>query len=52
VKTQTLKFLRKAFQHDLVPVKVARHNMRAWVRSVRLLDDKWLLAAPMEKRNA
>ena len=29
-----------------------RHNQRAWVRSIRFLGDKWLLAAPITKRSA
>jgi hypothetical protein len=29
-----------------------RHNQRAWVRSIRFLGDKWLLANPITKRNA
>lgn len=52
MNTALLSRLRKLFQHDLVPNEVARHNMRAWCRSVRFLGPKWLLAAPMEKRNA
>ncbi|TFI06723.1 hypothetical protein E4P35_14330 [Thiopseudomonas sp. 4R-3cl] len=30
-----------------VPVSTTRHNRRAWVRSVRMLGDKWLLATPI-----
>lgn len=26
-----------------------RHNQRAWVRSLRFLGDKWLLAAPFNR---
>jgi hypothetical protein len=26
-----------------------RHNQRAWVRSIRLLGDKWLLAHSIER---
>jgi hypothetical protein len=28
---------------------VDRHNRRAWVKSVRLLGDRWLLAKPVGK---
>jgi hypothetical protein len=27
-----------------------RHNMRAWVRSVRFLGDKWLLAVQVVRK--
>jgi hypothetical protein len=52
MNTTLLSRLRKLFQHDLVPTEVARHNMRAWVRSVRLLGDKWAIRRFVEKRNA
>ncbi len=29
--------------------KIDRHNQRSWVRSVRYLGDKWLLAKPIAK---
>ena len=42
---------RKHFVHDLAPTHTSRHNMRQWVRSVRLLGDKWLIAKPLERRH-
>lgn len=50
MNTSMLKRARQHFVHDMVPAHTARHNMRAWVRSVRLLGPKWLIARPMEKR--
>lgn len=35
-----------------VPASTVRHNRRAWVRAVRGLGDKWLLAEPVAKREA
>jgi hypothetical protein len=29
---------------------INRHNMRQWVRSVRFLGDKWLLAVPVVRK--
>ena len=29
--------------------RIDRHNRLAWVRSVRLLGDKWLLAKPLTR---
>jgi len=38
-----LKRARKNFVHDLAPVSVQRHNMRAWVASIRMLGTRWVL---------
>ena len=29
--------------------RVDRHNTRQWIRSIRLLGDKWLLAVPARR---
>lgn len=29
--------------------EINRHNQRAWVRSLRFLGDKWLLAKPVRR---
>lgn len=42
-----LRLARKNFCHAGVPAQTQRHNMRAWVRSLRFLGDKWLLAKPI-----
>lgn len=47
MNTAMLTRARRHFCSDYVPQSVNRHNMRAWVRSVRLLGNKWLLAAPI-----
>lgn len=39
-----LRIARKHFCRDYIPVSTQRHNIRAWVRSLRILGDKWLLA--------
>ncbi len=36
-----LKQARRLFCNSLAPRHVQRHNIRAWVRSVRALGDKW-----------
>ena len=46
-----LKRARRHFVHGMTPRHTARHNMRAWVKSIRMLGDKWLIARPMERRN-
>lgn len=50
MNTNILKHVRTLFVHDMVPTTTARHNMRQWVRSVRRLGDKHLLAAKVAKK--
>lgn len=49
MNTQTLRRLRQLFNCG-VP-SIDRHNQRQWVRSVRHLGDRWLLAKPMQHTN-
>lgn len=44
MNSSMLRLARKNFVRDYIPRHTQRHNMRAWVRSLRLLGDKWLLA--------
>lgn len=39
-----LRQARRLFCHPLAPRSVQRHNIRQWVKSLRLLGYKWLLA--------
>jgi len=48
--TESLKTVRRLFNVDYIPAHQNRHNQRAWVRSVRLLGDKWLLSKQVEKK--
>lgn len=50
MNTKVLKRVREMFDVPGVPVHVVRHNCRSWVRSVRFLGDKWLLAKQVERR--
>ena len=50
MNTQALLMARRLFQIDGVPLHTQRHNIRFWVRSVRYLGDKWLIANPMDKK--
>ena len=47
-----LRKLRRIFFHPDAPTSTARHNTRQWVRSVRMLGDKWLLAQPINKETS
>jgi hypothetical protein len=44
MNTTRLRQARALFRNDIAPTTTVRHNMRAWVRSVRLLGDRWHLA--------
>jgi hypothetical protein len=44
-----LKKVRKLYYVEGVPTSTQRHNCKQWVRSIRFLGDKWLLAAPVGK---
>jgi hypothetical protein len=49
MNTQALKQVRSLFCVDGVPEHTQRHNCRQWVKSIRFLGDKWLLATKVEK---
>lgn len=42
MNTTRLTLARKLFFHDLVPTRMARHNARAWARSLRMLGPRWV----------
>ena len=44
MKTQMLTKVRHMFNVDYIPPEINRANQRKWVRSIRLLGEKWLLA--------
>lgn len=48
-----IKMLTKArelFSVDYMPQEINRANQRKWIRSIRLLGDKWLLAKQIERK--
>jgi hypothetical protein len=52
MKHVDLTLLRRAvrlFNSEYVPREVNRANRIAWIRSVQMLGDKWLLARPIAK---
>jgi len=50
MNTTALSMARRLFQIKDVPTHTQRHNIRSWVRSVRHLGNKWLIATPLEKK--
>ena len=49
MNTKMLKLVRQNFDRPEIPRDLVRHNCRAWIRSIRSLGDKWLLAIKVEK---
>ena len=47
-----LQLARRAvrmFSTDYVPLRTNKFNRRAWLRSVKMLGKKWLLATPINR---
>lgn len=44
MNTQALIKVRQLFYVSGVPTHIQRHNCRQWIKSIRHLGDKWLLA--------
>lgn len=45
-----LSRVRALFNNPLAPASTNRHNRRQWVRSVRMLGDKWLLKVQVGRK--
>lgn len=46
-----LKKVRELYNVDYISYEENRANQRKWVKSIRMLGDKWLLKKQKEKRN-
>jgi hypothetical protein len=44
MKTAYLTRVRSLYCVAGVPTHIQRHNCRQWIKSIRFLGDKWLLA--------
>jgi hypothetical protein len=51
MNTAYLTRVRGLYCVDGVPVSTQRHNMRSWIKSIRFLGDKWLLAKPINRKS-
>lgn len=49
MNTTVLKKLRAAYNNPWVPPEFNRSYQRQWVKQVRRLGDKWLLAKPVNR---
>lgn len=52
MNTKMLTHVRQLFNTPNVDKRINRHNQRQWVRSVRHLGDKWLLAKHVQRKDA
>lgn len=50
MKTKMLVKARELFSVDYMPKEINRANQLKWVRSLRFLGDKWLLAKQIERK--
>jgi hypothetical protein len=50
MNVQMLRHVRKLWNVDYIPREVNRTNQLKWVRSVRSLGDRWLLAKHIERK--
>jgi len=51
VDISMLKKVRELYNVDYISYEENRANQRKWVKSIRMLGDKWLLKKQKEKRN-
>jgi hypothetical protein len=51
MKTNALRRVRRMFNNDWIPPEHNRSYQRQWVRQVRLLGDRWLIAKPIPRAN-
>lgn len=52
MNTKMLKHVRTLFNTEGVDKRINRHNQRQWVKSIRHLGDKWLLAKHVQRKDA
>lgn len=50
MNTKLLKHTRELFKTYNVSEQVRRQYRLKWIRSVRLMGDKWLLAQPVQRK--
>lgn len=51
MNVRMLRHVRQLWNVPFVPESINRANRLKWVRSVRLLGDKWLLAKHIERKH-
>jgi len=41
--------IRSLFKSELVDRQIMRHNIRAWIRSIRFLGPRWVNRRPIKR---
>jgi hypothetical protein len=49
MNVRMLRHVRQLWNVPFVPQSINRANQRKWIRSVRLLGDKWLIVKHVER---
>jgi hypothetical protein len=49
MNTKMLTKARQLFSVDYMPKQINRANQRKWVRAIRMLGDKWLIAHQIKR---
>jgi hypothetical protein len=49
MKVKMLRHVRELWNSPLVTREINRANQRKWIRQVRILGDRWLLAKNVER---
>lgn len=52
MNTKMLKVARRLWNVPDCPREINRANARKWARSLRQLGDRWLLASPVQRKEA
>jgi hypothetical protein len=50
MKLSQVKRAYKLFAHPNTEKSTIRHNVKAWLKSVNLLGDKWILASQVQRK--
>jgi hypothetical protein len=50
MKIKMLRHVRQLWNSSLVTREINRANQRKWIRQVRILGDRWLLAKYVERK--
>jgi hypothetical protein len=51
MNAKMLRHVRELWNSPLASREINRANRRKWIRSVRMLGDKWLLAKYVERKS-
>ena len=51
MKTEALRHVRQLWSNPLAPREINRANQIKWVRAIRQLGDRWLLAQQVVRKS-